>query len=319
MKKHLKLVAAVSALIVVAAAVVTFEACNKKNEMVNNIPDLNVAELSDMDKDMILFGERMKSAKKGGETMSVEDAIKNLTNYENFKLSDARDYSSDMKCFVVETTIPVNDGNIYLSDLYAVYESNKTKILGALASLDGDNKTVYCINSTIKENGKDGDEALIKTKAFMYGRDFITPPLYYFDETLYWWTYTECDTCLGGSAFVVLENRLNQSLDQYDCPPGYRIVPYNFYNEVIYSTQYIDPNSPNGHYGLINEDYDDVCLGANEMRYYLVSALNKLTAWKTIQNQYGRKLLYVTYWDFDDSALDADFYELMCTLVGIDD
>ena len=56
-----KIVAAVAALLIAAAGVITFEACDKKNEVVNNIPELNVAELTDMDgTETILYAEFAK-------------------------------------------------------------------------------------------------------------------------------------------------------------------------------------------------------------------------------------------------------------------
>ena len=125
----MKLVATVATLLVAAAGVITFEACNKKNEVANNIPELNVAELSDMDKEMILFGEKMKAAQKGGETMQLEEAIRNLSNYENFKMCDASRYSTDMERLTIESIIPVTEGNVYLSDINSLYENTKNKII----------------------------------------------------------------------------------------------------------------------------------------------------------------------------------------------
>lgn len=94
MRTNKRIIATMAALLIAAAGVIIFEACNKKTEMVKNIPELNIAELSDMDKDMLLFGEQMKYARKGGETMKLEEAVQNLTNYQNFRLCDASRYSS---------------------------------------------------------------------------------------------------------------------------------------------------------------------------------------------------------------------------------
>ena len=168
MVKKSKIVAIAATLLVAAAGVITFEACNKKNEVVNNIPELNTRELSDMDKEMILFGEKMKAATKGGETMPLEEAIRNLSNYENFKMCDASNYSANMERFTIESEIPVIEGNVYLSDINALYESNRKQIKDKLASIEGDNKTVYSIFSRIEENSKDGDGATIVTRVNIY-------------------------------------------------------------------------------------------------------------------------------------------------------
>ena len=223
-----KIVAAVAALLIAAAGVITFEACNKKNEVVNNIPELNVAELSDMDKEMILFGEKMKSATKGGETMQLEEAIRNLSNYENFKMCDASNYSADMERFTIESEIPVIDGNVYLSDINALYESNKKQIKDKLASIESDNKTVYCIYSRIEENSKDGDGARVVTDAWFYG-DLGTIIPNDFNNTDSWYDFEglgRCDTNLfvGYDATIIMNNVINDIFLPLPELPGYRIV-----------------------------------------------------------------------------------------------
>lgn len=49
MRTNKKLFAAVAALLVAAADVVTFEACNKKNEVVNNTDNKNIVTISTND------------------------------------------------------------------------------------------------------------------------------------------------------------------------------------------------------------------------------------------------------------------------------
>lgn len=320
MKKHIKLVATIATLLLVTGAIITFEACNKKNEVVKSIPELNVAELTDFDKEMILFGEKMKSAQKGGETMKLEEAVRNLSNYQNFRLCDASKFSSDIERYTIETEIPVTDGNVYLSDIYSIYLSNKKQIRDKLATLEGDNKTIYCIISRVDTNNKDGDDARIVTNAIM-PRDGVEPPAYYFDDELCWVVnHQYCTDCTGGNAINVLDQRLRTiMISNYGCLPGYRVVFSNEVAKEIWAYEYVDLYSPNGHYGMIHGDYDSYCLSADDMRYYLGSAINKINEWGNESDVEGKVLELIWYAPISPSYLLAYFADVSCTYVGLDD
>ena len=282
MKTNKKFVAVVATLLIAAAGVITFEACNKKNEVVNNIPELNTPELSDMDNEMILFGEKMKSATKGGETMPLEEAIRNLSNYENFKMCDASNYSANMERFTIEAEIPVIDGNVYLSDINALYESNRKQIKDKLVSIEGDNKTVYSIFSRIEENSKDGDGARVVTDAWFYG-DLGTIIPNDFNNTDSWYDFEglgRCDTNLfvGYDATIIMNNVINDIFLPLPELPGYRIVFYNTVNPWTLSCYWEDPNNPYGPYGLYyrENNYTPVCLSPEELAYYKNNIINRL-------------------------------------------
>lgn len=91
MVKKSRIVAAVAILLIAAAGVITFEACNKKNEVVNNTKNKNIVTISnndDMDGYLLDLRKRMKSAIKDGEAMSLSDAEWALTALENFGLCE---------------------------------------------------------------------------------------------------------------------------------------------------------------------------------------------------------------------------------------
>lgn len=76
MKKISKIYAVMTILLIAVAGVITFVACNKKNEMVNNIVKTNVVSISpddDMDGYLLDLRKRMKSATKDGEAMPLAD------------------------------------------------------------------------------------------------------------------------------------------------------------------------------------------------------------------------------------------------------
>lgn len=324
MRKNFKIVATMAALLIAAVGVITFEACNKKDEAVKDISELNTPELSFMDKEMIQFGEKMKSATKGGETMQLDEAVRNLSNYENFKMCDASRYSADMERLTIVSDLPITNGNVYLSDINAIYESNRKQIKDKLASLEGDDKNVYCVYSRIDGNSKDGEDARVVTDAILFrGFGTVMPTPYYFDENLCWvYNQNACYGCTGGKAVDVLSERacaLTIESQGYGCPAGYRLVFYDFVDLYLYASEYPDTNSPNGFYGLIHNDYEALCLDADDMLYYLNNIYNKILEWNISQQLNGRVIVFFQYIDFPDSLMWATYAHTDCTYVGMDD
>ncbi|MBO7529597.1 MAG: hypothetical protein J6T37_06955 [Bacteroidales bacterium] len=325
MRKNFKIVATMAALLIAAVGVITFEACNKKDEAVKDISELNTPELSFMDKEMIQFGDKMKSATKTGETMPLEEAIRNFSNYQNFRLCDASRYSIDIERLTIEAEITLNNGNVNLSDLYSLYESNKKAIKDKIMSIEGDDKAVYCISSKIYNNNKDGGDTRIITEAFIcrYHTGPGMPTPFYFDENLCWvYNQNACYGCTGGKAVDVLSERacaLTIESQGYGCPAGYRLVFYDFVDLYLYASEYPDTNSPNGFYGLIHNDYEALCLDADDMLYYLNNIYNKILEWNISQQLNGRVIVFFQYIDFPDSLMWATYAHTDCTYVGMDD
>lgn len=325
MRKNFKFIATVATLLIAAAGVITFEACNKKNEVVKNIPELNTPELSDMDKDMILFGEKMKSATKGGETMPLDEAIRNFSNYENFKMCDASKYSTDMLRFTIESKIPVTDGNVYMSDINALYESNRKEIKDQLVSLEGENAIVYCIYSRIDSISKDGDDARIVTDVIIYRGQPIGFGID-IDNTDYWYPNDNLGKCgpyvgqnIGDDAVSRLEEIALSQILIPGCGAGYRLYLVDPDLCEIFSNNWIDVNSPNGHYGLIDYTYESSCLSPDDMRYYRDNIISKLSEWSGIQATSNRLLIDVSYVEFSvNTALLTKYARVECTWVGWD-
>ncbi|MBO7468637.1 MAG: hypothetical protein J6T81_00760 [Bacteroidales bacterium] len=324
MVKKSKIVAVVATLLIAAAGVITFEACNKKNDVVKNIPELNVAELTDMDKEMILFGEKMKSATKGGETMPLEEAIRNLSNYENFKMCDASNYSADMERLTIESVIPVNNGNVFLSDLNSLYENNKREIIKQLNNIDNIGKDIYCIISKIDENNKDDQEKKIITKVLLSRGTPIHIPTC-FDSTDIWHPCCGAGKCypynsnqfIGRSAITQLISVAKSVFGHYDCGAGYRTYYVDPIEDYIMSTEWIDTNSPNGHYGLIHMDYESNCLSPIDMQYYLSNIMTKLIEWR---DTYDKQFVDMEIWEIylPEVLLLGSYADIECTYIGQD-
>ena len=92
----------ITAVVIATATAITVASCKKDKTEESNPSSGNIAknyELSDMDKAMIAFGEKMKAAsnERSGETMPLAEALNTLSNYQNFTMCDASHYSKPNK------------------------------------------------------------------------------------------------------------------------------------------------------------------------------------------------------------------------------
>ena len=323
MVRKTKTVAVMAALLIAAAGIITFEACNKKNEVLSNIPELNVSELPAMDMEMIAFGEKLKSAAKGGETMSLGEAVRNVTNYQNYRLCDAGKCQKDITEITIESKIAVKDGSVELSDLNSLYNNNRKRILAEYNSLGMISKSIYSIYSKVDGDSKDGDSVMITTKVVIRSGDDMPEPTSFIvgDD---WYDFNEagkCDgTCSGRDAITELLRKIRMSLSRPMCPVG-RPYFYDYVDTMLVSDYYFDTLSPNGQYGMVHHFGDcdmfvPVCIPYYDMNYYLNSILAKIHDWEVY---YNKSVISVGYWEVCPfSILDAELASYQCSPHGND-
>lgn len=228
MRKNFKIVATVATLLIAAAGVITFEACNKKNEVVNNIENKNIVTIShtnDMDGYLLDLRKRMKTATKDGEIMSLSDAEWALTALENFGLCDGSKRSTDMIVDTIYTKVITNEGNISLYELNLVYENSKRQIIEKFNSLDGNDKNIYLIKSTIDNSSKNGN-AEIRTIISMSNGGSM-PKTMRFGPTDYWYDFNEKGKCgdytgqyEGRDATLEMNSKVLANIPQYGFDNG---------------------------------------------------------------------------------------------------
>ena len=228
MRKNFKFVATVATLLIAAAGVITFEACNKKNEVVKNIADINTVSISpdsDMDAYLLDLRKRMNLATKNSEMMSLSDAEWNLTALENFGFCDGSKRSMEMIVDTFYTSIMVVDGNVSLYDLNLVYEINKQQIMNRFNSLDGDDKNIYCIKCDIDESTKN-DSVEIRTIISIRNGGSMSNPLR-FGPTDYWYDFNEKGKCgdytgqyEGRDATLEMNSKVLANIPQYGFDNG---------------------------------------------------------------------------------------------------
>lgn len=325
MKKSFRF-AAIATLVLAAAGTITFVACNKKSEVINNLPQAQSIQYSEMDKAMLAFGEKMASSERGEETMPLEEAIKTLTNYQNFAMCNANNHMGKKTDVKVVSTIHVENGNVTMAELNKLYENNRKQILDSYNSIEEQNKNIYFIISIIDNDSRDDNDVTITTTARMLERG-QTPNNPNINNTDFWHPCDEQGKCgsyegqyIGQDAMTRLGYVL-YAISSFPGPiPGYHMYYSNFNYHWLIAGQYIDTNSPNGHYGLIDAEYDSDCLSPSDMCYYRDSALDKIDEWIMDEQLYNRVLIDVYYTDVACSAmLGAHFAHVEYTYIGNND
>jgi hypothetical protein len=291
------------AILLATATTITIVSCkkDKENEKNNTENPLMKYELSEMDKAMMAFGEKLKTAgqEKSGETMPLVEALTTLSNYQNFSLCDASYYSTDMTVDTFKVSLGVTNGEVSLNDLSDFYDITQTLILSRLASISGDQKAVYSIWSSIAEGSRDdtdGYTGSIDVDVVTRMRGGIdSGNLSVFGPTDYWCDFDslgQCDIYEGQNVGRDCVTELNYKMAYYisipNCGTGYRRYLTNQETETSYSLDYPDSLSPNGYYALPWRSFwdDPQCVSPSEMNYYLQALTSICSDYETASSKY---------------------------------
>lgn len=279
--KRFNSIIAIIGLAIVATAV-AFVSCKKEKQEEKTNDALSVSQLSEMDKAMIAFGERLKSPESANEYMPLEEAINTLSNYENFLLCDASYNAPDMIQETFEVELPVSNGMVRLGDLYQLLGNNKNKILNRYTTLNGAEKKIFCITSKIMEEYASEHTVLVQTMVTMYNgpiRDDIYTVL--FDSTDYWNDFGglgQCGDyqglCIGQDAVSRLQYKLREWMPLVYCDG--RVYLTDHLQVTVLSIAYPDATSPNGYYAMpYSPDFNTpMCVSPEEMRWYYESIVS---------------------------------------------
>ena len=294
MVKKSKIIVVVATLLIAAACIITFEACNKKKEVVNNTENKNIitiAPTNDMDGYLIDLRKRMKTATKYGETMSLSDAEWALTALENFGLCDGSKRSTDMIVDTVFTKVMINDGNISLYELNLAYENNKQQIINKFNSLEENDKNIYLIKSTIDDSSKNGT-AEIRTIISMRNGGSMPNPMR-FGPTDYWYDFHEkgkcgdyTGQCVGRDATIEMNSKVLTNLPQYACPNGrVYFTDIDWHEVCTWAYQCLDSPYEDCCFYL-NTSCVDRCLSPSDLNWYLDNILGCIDDYESYYNKY---------------------------------
>lgn len=276
----------ITILLVVAAASVAVVSCKKeKQETSTNNTERAVLSADNMDEYLISFKKKLLSAQKGEETISLEQAQRDLSNLLNYDFGDVN-YATDVfKDDTLHTKIEISNGQIYLSDLAVTYDAAKELVRKAFNESSLPEKSIYSIVCSFSEsNAKDTEsenvEIVMTTRG--YTGESTTP-----NSSDGWRPSYLGGTCDGqlvgvwGGARLV-ETWLNNYVTLHTPACGGR----GYYTDISYSNKYgADPDmyipyqnqNPYYNYRLYVTDLqnpDDDCLSTADLQFYRDEAMN---------------------------------------------
>lgn len=277
MKKNSILAIIAMAILATTVAIVS---CKKEKQEQTSNKELSTSQLSEMDREMLAFGERLKSSGSVDETMPLEEAIHILSNYENFLLCSISYIAPEKIRDTFEVELPVSNGMVRLSDINQLLATNKAKILARFNTLDGAEKELFFIASKVLKEGSTEQIARIQTVVCMQNSPVrYDPYTVLYDSTDYWYDFDglgKCGDyvgqCIGQDAVSRLHNKLNEWLPLPACA-GARLYLTDYIEFTVLSIAYPDATSPNGYYAMpYNPDISTpLCVSPEEMRWYYES------------------------------------------------
>lgn len=158
MVKKSKIVAIAATLLIAAAGVITFEACNKKNEVINSAPQMvqnkgivYQNEVPDRVAYILEFEKKLQSAAKSDEVLTAENANAFMFDLLNFDFCNINGDGPDKTYETSTYTLNVSNGTIDLDEFANLYSQISSHIYDYYHSLSFDNKNYYCIEPEIAE------------------------------------------------------------------------------------------------------------------------------------------------------------------------
>ena len=279
MKKSNSIIAIICLTIVATA--VAFVSCKKEKqeEKTYNV-EQSVQNSDNMDEYLISFKKRLLSAQKGEETISLEQAQRDLGNLLNFDFGDANYATTVFQHDTLFTSITLtNDGQVDLSQLAATYLSLRNQVQNAFNQVNLPEKTVYSISCILDNNSKNNETqvtTVLTTRAF---EEITINP----DDWRAGNKAGKCDGTLVGfwGAPEQIVSMLRSNMGNWACVNGrvYFTDPGQCYIEAN-EPEMIDSNSPSYHRLFYRYDptgqlnLQNTCLPSTELQYYYNQAVS---------------------------------------------
>lgn len=287
----------ITTLLVMVATAVAVVSCKKeKLDQNKNDSEQTVQNADNMDEYLMAFKKKLLSAEKGGETISLEQAERDLGNLLNFDFGDAN-YATDVFQYdTLHLTINVSNGEVDLSQLAATYNEVFDDILNIYSSVNLPEKSVYAICCDFLETeSKNGDEREAEIVVITRGNLSSYIPVH---DTFDWRPMNWAGTCDGQfvnlyGAPEILRKWVMEAQPDDVCLNGGRL----YYTEIVNGRKvgFDFYDSSTGNYMLfttVMDDISSVCISHEEMEYYFN---NIIYYWNHgwITNLTNHSLLYI--------------------------
>lgn len=198
MVKKSKIVAVVATLLIAAAGVITFEACNKKNEVINSAPQMvqnkgivYQNEVPDREAYILEFEKKLQSGAKSDEVLTAENANAFMFDLLNFDFCNINGDGPDKTYETSTYTLNVSNGTIDLDEFANLYSQISSHVYDYYHSLSFDNKNYYCIEPEIAEFDANATTTTVIVKTTLTSgyssRGRSVDPCDYFTEEEYQW------------------------------------------------------------------------------------------------------------------------------------
>lgn len=277
MKKSNSILAiTVMAIMVAAVAIVS---CKKEKQEQKNYTEQSVQTSANMDDYLIAFKEKLLSARKGEEMISIEQAQRDLGNLLNYDFGDANYATNVFQYDTLKGRVILNNDQIDFSELAVTYNEAVNQIIEAYDRVSLNEKSVYSIYCTIKNPSCDADDS-VDVELILVTRGFDIGDTKY-GTTSSWRPTNRGGTCDGSCIGIlgapeVIRNWLNADLSTLMCPNGRVYFTDNASSYVdAYQQALYDSNSPCFYQLYVywgRPEYD--CLAPSEVLYFYNQAVD---------------------------------------------
>ena len=145
----------VAIVLVVVATLVSVVSCKKDNaKQTSNNTEQGLQNSDNMDEYLLAFKEKMLSAEKGGETITLEQAERDLGNLLNFDFGDANYATNVLHYDTVYSKLSSTNGQVDYSHLACTYQDLFSQVIDAYHQVNLPEKSVYAISCDFDANKK---------------------------------------------------------------------------------------------------------------------------------------------------------------------
>lgn len=268
----------IATLLVVMATVVAVVSCKKeRHDQNSNSNEQTVQNADNMDDYLMAFKKKLLSAEKGGETITLEQAERDLGNLLNFDFGDANYATDEVRHDTIYVPLLLMGNGVDLAQLSNTYNTAYAGILDAYNLVDFPEKSVLSVACSIDQNTKKGDAVIVQL--VLTTRGLLNSYLKIgFDETDNWRVWEglgKCDgTCVGDDHVSMIEKVYNNNRPLLECNKG-RIYYTDIKNSVCFHGDAFPENNPDIHYNHhfrlwcgYGSEVNTHCVEYPEMQYY---------------------------------------------------
>ncbi len=277
MKKRIFIIAT---LLVVAATAFAIVSCKKDSNRIgqdNPSKDLVSQSPENMDEYLISFKKKLLSTQKSEETISVEQAQRDLGNLLNFDFGDANYATDELQRDTLFVPIDLAGKKVSMAQLAETYNAAFARILETYHQVELPEKSILSVSCLINGDAKSGgisDVRLILTSRGLANFSLKTG----FDETDNWRVWErlgKCDgTCVGDDHVTMIEKVYRRNRLFLACNKGRLYYTDIKEGRCFHASDFLETN-PNIHYNDgcrlwcgFGSEVMSHCVEYPEMQYY---------------------------------------------------